>query len=81
VLLPTFLTPIHQSEKVCLALWVPAAHSYNPSYLGGRDQEDHSCPEFKLQSEEGRGGEEKEEEGRGGEGREGKGSLPSIVPA
>jgi hypothetical protein len=21
--------------------WTPVAHTYNPSYLGGRDQEDH----------------------------------------
>jgi hypothetical protein len=23
---------------------VPVAHAYNPSYAGGRDQEDHSKP-------------------------------------
>jgi hypothetical protein len=22
--------------------WAPAAHTYNPSYSGGRDQEDHN---------------------------------------
>jgi hypothetical protein len=27
----------HQTEKFC---WVPVAHSCNPSYSGGRDQED-----------------------------------------
>jgi hypothetical protein len=24
-----------------IASWVPVAHAYNPSYSGGRDQEDH----------------------------------------
>jgi hypothetical protein len=28
--------------KECDCCWVPVAHSYNPSYLGRRDQEDHS---------------------------------------
>jgi hypothetical protein len=33
------LTPAHLKRKVKLA---PVAHTFNPSYSGGRDQEDHS---------------------------------------
>jgi hypothetical protein len=27
-------------ERKCTIRWVPVAHTYNPSYSGGRDQED-----------------------------------------
>jgi hypothetical protein len=27
--------------KIKILCWVPVAHTYNPHYSGGRDQEDH----------------------------------------
>jgi hypothetical protein len=33
---------IRRKFKVCRKSWVPVAHAYNPSYSGGRHQEDPS---------------------------------------
>jgi hypothetical protein len=34
---------LHKKQfKSLVKSWVPVAHAYNPSYSGGRDQEDHS---------------------------------------
>jgi hypothetical protein len=32
--------------------WVPVTHAYNPSYSGGRDQEDHSSKPAQANSSE-----------------------------
>jgi hypothetical protein len=33
--------------------WVPVAHTYNPSYSGGRDQEDHGSKPAQANSSRG----------------------------
>jgi hypothetical protein len=31
---------VHDLESLVASSWAPVAHAYNPSYSGGRDQED-----------------------------------------
>jgi hypothetical protein len=33
---------VNMSISIHMQCWVLVAHTYNPSYLGSRDQEDHS---------------------------------------
>jgi hypothetical protein len=40
---------VRLTSKTCSS-WVPVAHTYNPSYSGGRDQEDHSSKPDKANS-------------------------------
>jgi hypothetical protein len=36
------LTPVRMATNKKTNSWALVAHAYNPSYSGGRDQEDHS---------------------------------------
>jgi hypothetical protein len=36
-----FLSSFPETAKKGVTCWVPMAYGYNPSYSGGRDQEDH----------------------------------------